>query len=199
MCTSNHLSGFFFVYFEDDRDAEDAIHGLDNRPFGYDMCKLFVEWARGERGRHCDGTRSTNQRLTKTLFVIKFDLLRTQVRDIERHFEPYGKVLHDDDERGDCSYDSPRRGGYVHCGDSPYGRSPSPMYRRRPSPHYGRPCSPTYDRYNGLAYDKRMSPDYGRNISPEYGSYPYFACDSCRLIPINLCTCRRFPIRRSQT
>lgn len=34
-----------------------------------------------------------NQRPTKTLFVINFDPLRTRVRDIERHFEPYGKIL----------------------------------------------------------------------------------------------------------
>ncbi|KAG5044505.1 hypothetical protein JHK87_008420 [Glycine soja] len=33
------------------------------------------------------------QRPTKTLFVINFDPIRTRVRDIERHFEPYGKVL----------------------------------------------------------------------------------------------------------
>lgn len=49
----------------------------------------------GERGRHHDGSKSVaNQRPTKTLFVINFDPLRTKVRDIERHFEPYGKVLH---------------------------------------------------------------------------------------------------------
>lgn len=49
----------------------------------------------GERGRHRDDSRlSANQRPTKTLFVINFDPLRTRVRDIERHFEPYGKVLH---------------------------------------------------------------------------------------------------------
>lgn len=47
----------------------------------------------GERGRHRDGSRA-NQKPTKTLFVINFDPLSTKVRDIERHFEPYGKVLH---------------------------------------------------------------------------------------------------------
>ena len=29
---------------------------------------------------------------TRTLFVINFDLIRTKIRDIERHFEPYGKI-----------------------------------------------------------------------------------------------------------
>ncbi|CAL5331859.1 unnamed protein product [Camellia sinensis] len=87
--------GFAFVYFEDERDAEDAIRGLDNAPFGYDRRKLSVEWARGERGRHRDGSKSmANQRPTKTLFVINFDPIHTRVHDIERHFEPYGKVLH---------------------------------------------------------------------------------------------------------
>lgn len=88
-------AGFAFVYFEDERDAEDAIRGLDHLPFGYDRRRLSVEWARGERGRPRDGSRSmTNQRPTKTLFVINFDPIRTRVRDIEKHFEPYGKVLH---------------------------------------------------------------------------------------------------------
>ena len=39
-------AGFAFVYFEDERDAEDAIRGLDNVPFGYDKRRLSVEWAR---------------------------------------------------------------------------------------------------------------------------------------------------------
>ncbi|XAR62940.1 hypothetical protein NMG60_11022688 [Bertholletia excelsa] len=196
-------SGFAFVYFEVERDAEDAIRGLDNTPFGYDRRRLSVEWARGERGRHRDGSRS-NQRPTKTLFVINFDPIRTRVRDIERHFEPYGKVLHvrirrnfafvqfetqedatkalecthmsklldrvvsveyalrDDGERDD-RYDSPPRRGYGGHVDSPYRRSPSPLYRRgRPSPDYGRGRSPVYDRYNGPSYDRRRSPEYGR-------------------------------------
>ncbi|KAI3741397.1 hypothetical protein L1987_59069 [Smallanthus sonchifolius] len=89
------FAGYAFVYFEDERDAEVAIHGLDNTPFGYDRRKLSVEWARGERGRQCDGSKSmANQRPTKTLFIINFDPIRTRVRDIEKHFEPYGKVLH---------------------------------------------------------------------------------------------------------
>lgn len=39
-------AGFAFVYFEDERDADDAIRGLDNAPFGYDKRRLSVEWAR---------------------------------------------------------------------------------------------------------------------------------------------------------
>eukprot|EP00268_Persea_americana_P035252 TRINITY_DN347_c1_g1_i2.p1 TRINITY_DN347_c1_g1~~TRINITY_DN347_c1_g1_i2.p1 ORF type:complete len:159 (-),score=10.66 TRINITY_DN347_c1_g1_i2:303-779(-) len=148
-------------------------------------------------------------RPTKTLFVINFDPIHTRTRDIERHFEPYGKVLHvrvrrnfafvqfetqeeatkalecthmskildrvvsveyalrDDSERSD-RHDSPRRGGYGRRGDSPYGRSVSPVQRRgpgRPSPDYGRARSPVYDKYNGPAYDRNRSPDYGRYSS----------------------------------
>lgn len=56
---------------------------------------LSIFFQQGERGpRHRDGSRSmANIRPTKTLFVINFDPIRTRVRDIERHFEPYGKIL----------------------------------------------------------------------------------------------------------
>lgn len=40
------LAGYAFVYFEDERDAEDAIRGIDNTPFGYEKRKLSVEWAK---------------------------------------------------------------------------------------------------------------------------------------------------------
>ncbi|XXG67173.1 hypothetical protein AAC387_Pa06g0578 [Persea americana] len=203
-------SGFAFIYFEDERDAEDAIRGLDDTPFGYSKRRLSVEWSRGERGPRREGSRAVaNMRPTKTLFVINFDPIHTRTRDIERHFEPYGKVLHvrvrrnfafvqfetqeeatkalecthmskildrvvsveyalrDDSERSD-RHDSPRRGGYGRRGDSPYGRSVSPVHRRgpgRPSPDYGRARSPVYDKYNGPAYDRNRSPDYGRYSS----------------------------------
>ena len=54
------------------------------------LCFFFLQ---GERGRHHDGSKA-NQKPTKTLFVINFDPIRTRVRDIEKHFEPYGNVLH---------------------------------------------------------------------------------------------------------
>ncbi|XP_016480066.2 serine/arginine-rich splicing factor RS31 isoform X1 [Nicotiana tabacum] len=195
---------FAFVYFEDERDAADAIRDLDDIPFGYDKRWLSVEWAKGECGRPHDGSKvAANQRPTKNLFVIKFDPNRTRLRDIERHFELYGEVLNvrirrtfafvqfenqedatkalesthmskilnrvvsveyalkDDDERGD-RYNSPRR-DYGRQRDSPYRRSPSPMYQRsRPSPDYGRSHSPAFDKYNGLSYDRYRSPEYGR-------------------------------------
>lgn len=112
------------MYFEDERDAEDAIRKLDNFPFGYEKRRLSVEWAKvifflfflikaftlqsasylgkaseasscfqGERGRpRGDAKVATNLKPTKTLFVINFDPIRTKEHDIEKHFEPYGKV-----------------------------------------------------------------------------------------------------------
>lgn len=48
ICVSNtsNGAGFAFVYFEDERDGEEAIRALDNIPFGYDKRRLSVEWAR---------------------------------------------------------------------------------------------------------------------------------------------------------
>lgn len=188
-------SGYAFVYYEDERDAEDAIHALDNTPFGYDKRRLSVEWARGERGRHREGSKSmANQRPTKTLFVINFDPIHTRVRDIEKHFEPYGKVIHvrirrnfafvqfetqeDATKALECTHMSKILDRVVSVeyalrddserGESPYNnnrRSPSP-YRRggRGSPDYGRGRSPVYDRYNGPSYDRAPR-------SPVYGRY----------------------------
>ncbi|CAH9089183.1 unnamed protein product [Cuscuta epithymum] len=187
-------SGFAFVYFEDERDAADAIRHLDNVPFGYDKRRLSVEWARGERGsRHREGTKSVaNQRPTKTLFVINFDPHRTRVRDIERHFEPYGKIHHVRIRRNfafvqfetleeatkalECTHmskilDRVVSVEYALRDDDERGdRLDSPPRRdnlRRgggDSPSYRRSPSPIYRR-------NRPSPDYGRARSPVYDRY----------------------------
>ncbi|KAJ7951348.1 putative Arginine/serine-rich splicing factor [Quillaja saponaria] len=203
-------SGYAFVYYEDERDAVDAIRALDNRPFGYDRRKLSVEWAKGERGRHHDGLRSpTNQRPTKTLFVINFDPIRTRVRDIERHFEPYGKVLHVRIRRNfafvqfetqeeatkalQCTNMSKILDRIVSVeyalkddgerGSDRHFYSPGRGgYGRSPSPVYHRRSSPDYGRPPSPVYDRRRSNDYGRQRSPEYGRYR-----------------SRSPIRRSRT
>ncbi|CAN6484977.1 unnamed protein product [Victoria cruziana] len=90
-------SGFAFVYMDDERDAEDAIRALDRTEFGRHGRRLRVEWTKQERGgrRSAGGSRrpSASQRPTKTLFVINFDPIHTRVRDLERHFDPFGKVL----------------------------------------------------------------------------------------------------------
>ncbi|XP_062120526.1 serine/arginine-rich splicing factor RS40-like isoform X2 [Humulus lupulus] len=89
-------SGFAFIYMEDDRDAEDAIRGLDRREFGRKGRRLRVEWTKHERGiRRPGGSRrsSTNTRPSKTLFVINFDPYHTRTKDLERHFDAYGKIV----------------------------------------------------------------------------------------------------------
>ncbi|KAL3571940.1 hypothetical protein D5086_025844 [Populus alba] len=89
-------SGFAFVYMEDERDAEDAIRRLDQAEFGRKGRRLRVEWTKQEReSRRPAGSRrsSTNTTPSKTLFVINFDPVHTRTRDLERHFDPHGKIL----------------------------------------------------------------------------------------------------------
>ncbi|GKV05025.1 hypothetical protein SLEP1_g17081 [Rubroshorea leprosula] len=83
---------------EDERDAEDAIRALDRTEFGRKGRRLRVEWTKHERGvrRPSGGSSrrsSVNNRPSKTLFVINFDPYHTRPRDLERHFEPYGKIV----------------------------------------------------------------------------------------------------------
>uniref|UniRef100_A0A1D1YDT6 Arginine/serine-rich-splicing factor RSP40 n=1 Tax=Anthurium amnicola TaxID=1678845 RepID=A0A1D1YDT6_9ARAE len=89
-------SGFAFIYMDDERDAEDAIRGLDRTEFGRQGRRLRVEWTKQERGGSRSGSSrrpSANVRPAKTLFVINFDPVSTRTRDLEKHFDPYGKIL----------------------------------------------------------------------------------------------------------
>ncbi|KAL3524235.1 hypothetical protein ACH5RR_017069 [Cinchona calisaya] len=88
-------SGFAFVYMVDERDAEDAIRGLDRIEFGRKGRRLRVEWTKQERSRKPESFKksSSGSRLSKTLFVINFDPYHTRTRDLERHFDPHGKIL----------------------------------------------------------------------------------------------------------
>ncbi|KAL8172508.1 hypothetical protein V2J09_024312 [Rumex salicifolius] len=88
-------SGFAFVYMEDERDAEDAIRRLDRIEFGRKGRRLRVEWTKHERDsrRATGGRSSANSKPSKTLFVINFDPIYTRTRDLERHFEEYGKIV----------------------------------------------------------------------------------------------------------
>lgn len=87
-------SGFAFVYMDDDRDAEYAIRALDRSEFGRKGRRLRVEWTKHERGgrKPVSTRRSANSRPSKTLFVINFPY-ETKTRDLERHFDPYGKIV----------------------------------------------------------------------------------------------------------
>ncbi|KAL5200602.1 hypothetical protein ABZP36_021805 [Zizania latifolia] len=90
-----NIEGFAFVYMEDEHDADDAIHRLDRTEFGRKGRRLRVEWTKEDRsgGRRGNSKRSPNNaRPTKTLFVINFDPINTRTRDLERHFDQYGKI-----------------------------------------------------------------------------------------------------------
>ncbi|XP_048132714.1 serine/arginine-rich splicing factor RS31-like isoform X3 [Rhodamnia argentea] len=189
------IFSFAFVYFEDERDAEDAIHGLDDVPFGYERRRLSVEWAKGERGRYGAGSRSMpNQRPTKTLFVINFDPLRTNARDIERHFEPYGRILNvrirrnfafvqfetqDDATRAlECTHMSLTYLDALLVFSKMLDRVVSVEYALRDDDErddirgsYGRRGSSPYGRSLSPGYRRRPSPDYGRGRSPGYDRY----------------------------
>ena len=55
-----------------------------------------VEFQQGDgaiRSREDARRSSTKQRPTKTLFVVNFDPVDTRSRDLERHFESYGKIV----------------------------------------------------------------------------------------------------------
>ncbi|KAK4476319.1 hypothetical protein RD792_015464 [Penstemon davidsonii] len=192
-------SGFAFVYFEDERDADDAIRGLDDTPFGYGRRRLSVEWAKGERGRHPDG-RAGNQRPTRTLFVINFDPVRSRIHDIERHFEPYGKVLNVRIRRNFAFVQFETQEDATKALESTHMRQAQidlPIYiyilildrvvsveyalrdddergGRSDSPRrdYGRRGGSPYRRSPSPGYRRsRPSPDYGRARSPVYDRY----------------------------
>ena len=54
---------------------------------------ISLQQERGGRSSGSSRRSSANSRPTKTLFVINFDPINTRMQDLERHFEPYGKVL----------------------------------------------------------------------------------------------------------
>ncbi|XP_057454507.1 serine/arginine-rich splicing factor RS41-like isoform X2 [Lotus japonicus] len=89
------VAGFAFVYMEDERDAEYAIRRLDRTEFGRKGRRIRVEWTKQERDsrRSADSRKpASNMKPSKTLFIINFDPVHTRTRDLERHFDPYGKI-----------------------------------------------------------------------------------------------------------
>jgi len=183
---------------EDERDAEDAIRALDKTEFGRQRRRLTVEWTKhAERGlrRSEDGRRSvTGLKPTKTLFVINFDPYDTRARDLERHFEPYGKVLnvrirrnfafihYGTQEEATKAFDATHMSTlldrvitveYAQREDGNRRGGPSSPIRGgrygRSSEDHGRDrsASPIYGRRA-----MRGSPDYGRATSPIYSRRP---------------------------
>ncbi|KAL6747989.1 hypothetical protein V8C86DRAFT_3147334 [Haematococcus lacustris] len=83
----NYEYNFAFVYMLNERDAERAIRKLDGKECGFKRRPLRVQWAKTK-----DADRKRNARPSTTLFVVNFDLSRTRERDVERHFEQYGRI-----------------------------------------------------------------------------------------------------------
>ncbi|KAG8064190.1 hypothetical protein GUJ93_ZPchr0004g38248 [Zizania palustris] len=207
------FAGFAFVYFEDERDGDDAIRALDGYPFGPGRRRLSVEWSRGDRGTRRDGYSKppVNTKPTKTLFVINFDPINTRVTDIERHFEPFGKLSNVRIRRNfafvqfETQEEATKALEATHStklldrvisveyafrddteqGDRYEGARGGGYGRRDDSP-YRRSVSPVYQR-------SRPSPDYGRPRSPVYGSY-----DRSRS-PVQDRYRSRSPVRRSRS
>jgi len=185
-------SGYAFIYMDDERDADDAIRGLDKTEFGRQRRRLCVEWTkhpeRGNRRLESGRRSTTNIKPAKTLFVINFDPANTRVKDLERHFEPYGKVLnvrirrnfafveYESQEEATKALDSTDKSQVLDSvisveyaqnndGDRRGGRS-SPIRRGG----YGR-AADGRDRSASPIYSRRAlrdSPDYGRLTSPIY-------------------------------
>ncbi|KAA8533775.1 hypothetical protein F0562_031292 [Nyssa sinensis] len=190
-------SGFAFVYMDDERDAEDAIRGLDRIEFGRKGRRLHVEWTKQERGIRRPGSSrrsSANLRPSKTLFVINFDPYHTRTRDLERHFDPYGKILnirirrnfafiqYETQEDATKALDATNMSKLMDRvisveyaikddddrknGYSPdRGRDRSPRRRRSPSPYRRERASPDY----GRGRSRSPSPHRRERASPDYG------------------------------
>lgn len=171
-------TGFSFVYMDDERDAEDAIRHLDNMEFGRQRRRLSVEWAKQGDGairRREDARRSnTKLRPSKTLFVVNFDPINTRVRDLERHFEPYGKLVRVQIRKnfGFVQYETQEEATKaLECTNMSKvtDRVITVEYAAREdgeAPSGGRGGSP--GRYRGAA--RGSPPPYGRDRSPARGS-----------------------------
>ncbi|WMV20416.1 hypothetical protein MTR67_013801 [Solanum verrucosum] len=184
-------SGFAFVYMDDERDAEDAIQGLDRIEFGRKGRRLRVEWSKEERSRKPEGSKksSSSFRVSKTLFVINFDPYNTRTRDLERHFDPYGKILNIRIRRNfgfiqfEAQEDATRALDATNMSklmdrvitveyaikdddDRKNGYGPGKTYNQSPRRGYDR------GRSRSPRGRDRLSPDYGRGRdrpSPDYG------------------------------
>mmetsp|Transcript_25577 Transcript_25577/g.64891 ORF Transcript_25577/g.64891 Transcript_25577/m.64891 type:complete len:246 (-) Transcript_25577:1111-1848(-) len=79
--------GFAFCYYAREEDGDYAIRKLDGTEWGYKRRKLRLEWAKQR-----DAERKRETRPNTTLFVVNFDTVRTRTSDVERAFEPFGRL-----------------------------------------------------------------------------------------------------------
>ncbi|KAJ4950075.1 hypothetical protein NE237_026907 [Protea cynaroides] len=209
-------SGFAFIYMDDERDAEDAIRAVDRTEFGRQGRRLRVEWTKQERGiRRPGGSRrsAANLRPTKTLFVINFDPVRTRTRDLEKHFDPYGKILNirirrnfafiqfesqeDATQALDATNMSKFRDQVISV---EYAARDEDDRRNGYSPGRGRDRSPERKRSLSPYRRDRGSPDYGRGPSPYSRPEPRASPDYGRAeSPVYEKYCSRSPPAREKS
>eukprot|EP00274_Cyanoptyche_gloeocystis_P007723 CAMPEP_0196666746 /NCGR_PEP_ID=MMETSP1086-20130531/64689_1 /TAXON_ID=77921 /ORGANISM="Cyanoptyche gloeocystis , Strain SAG4.97" /LENGTH=259 /DNA_ID=CAMNT_0042003983 /DNA_START=84 /DNA_END=864 /DNA_ORIENTATION=+ len=89
-------TGFAFVFYEDHRDARDAVKDYDGYEFGPSRRRLRVELARGDgliKRREDDRRTEARNNPCETLFVVNFDPTKTRTKDLEKLFEEYGTLI----------------------------------------------------------------------------------------------------------
>lgn len=89
-------TGFAFVFMETKEDAEEALREYNNYEWEPNHRRVMkVEWAKGDgsvKKREDDRRGVAQNNPCDTLFVVNFDPNRTRTRDLEKTFEPYGKI-----------------------------------------------------------------------------------------------------------
>ncbi|KAI3837302.1 hypothetical protein MKX03_000702 [Papaver bracteatum] len=137
--------GFAFVNFVNEHDARDAIRYLDSTMFDHSRCRLSIEW---EKSAVLAFVNGPGLRLTRGLLRHYLSLTLTptdtRIRDIERHFEPFGKVLHVRIQRNFAFVQFHTQEHATKTLECTHMRSPV-LRRGRPSPDYGSARSPVYD------------------------------------------------------
>lgn len=93
--SSHHVfhSGFCFVHFEHERDAQDCIDALNGRPWGRRERSLRVEFAKNDANvRQRERARRQAAEPNTSLFVAGFDPRGTRQQDLENAFEVFGRL-----------------------------------------------------------------------------------------------------------
>ena len=81
------------MHFEDERDADEAIRALNGAEWGRQNRRLRVEFAKNDANvRAREAARRSAADPNTTLFVAGFDARSTREADLEKSFEPFGRL-----------------------------------------------------------------------------------------------------------